>query len=315
MSIEFRCPTCTKLLRVGDDAAGKQAKCPQCGTILLVPATVPPAAPEPPQPQPTWPGPQGPTVPPPDADNPYRSPAAGTFGPDSPPQPGDIRVTPLSIESAFGATWTIFKERWGICLLAVIIVVVLSQIVPRLIGAFFGGIAAAAHSNEMAVMSGVLAGLIAMVFNMWLTTGQTVLLLKIARGQDASLGDIFSGGPYLLAMIGAAILVGLMVFLGLILLIVPGIILMLMFMPFIFVIVDRNAGVMESLDIARQITTGNKSTLFLIGLLTLVLFIPVVLTCFIGYLIWAPFCALLWAVAYLQMSGQPTADQFRSPGY
>jgi ribosomal protein S27E len=38
MAIEFRCTQCHKLLRIGDDAAGKQAKCPECGAILPVPA-------------------------------------------------------------------------------------------------------------------------------------------------------------------------------------------------------------------------------------------------------------------------------------
>lgn len=36
MSIEFRCTQCSKLLRVGDDALGKKARCPDCGTIQEV---------------------------------------------------------------------------------------------------------------------------------------------------------------------------------------------------------------------------------------------------------------------------------------
>ena len=42
MSIEFRCSGCSKLLRTPDEAAGKKAKCPDCGTILDVPAATPP---------------------------------------------------------------------------------------------------------------------------------------------------------------------------------------------------------------------------------------------------------------------------------
>ncbi|HEX6985723.1 MAG TPA: hypothetical protein VF170_10110 [Planctomycetaceae bacterium] len=38
MSIEFRCPSCQKKLKTGDDKAGKTAKCPQCGTPVTVPA-------------------------------------------------------------------------------------------------------------------------------------------------------------------------------------------------------------------------------------------------------------------------------------
>jgi MoxR-like ATPase len=36
-TIEFRCPQCDKLLRVGAAFAGKDAKCPQCGTVSKIP--------------------------------------------------------------------------------------------------------------------------------------------------------------------------------------------------------------------------------------------------------------------------------------
>jgi hypothetical protein len=37
MSIEFRCGGCRRLLRTGDDTAGRQAQCPECGRIGRVP--------------------------------------------------------------------------------------------------------------------------------------------------------------------------------------------------------------------------------------------------------------------------------------
>ncbi|HVA47553.1 MAG TPA: YIP1 family protein [Pirellulales bacterium] len=37
MSIEFLCSACGKLLRTGDDAAGKKARCPSCGAVQGVP--------------------------------------------------------------------------------------------------------------------------------------------------------------------------------------------------------------------------------------------------------------------------------------
>jgi phage FluMu protein Com len=56
MAIEFRCTKCGKLLRTKDDTAGKQAKCPECGTVLQIPAAgetplAPPAGAVPPPPQ------------------------------------------------------------------------------------------------------------------------------------------------------------------------------------------------------------------------------------------------------------------------
>ena len=40
MPFEFRCSQCGKLLRTGDDTAGRQAQCPECGALTQVPTTV-----------------------------------------------------------------------------------------------------------------------------------------------------------------------------------------------------------------------------------------------------------------------------------
>jgi len=44
MAIEFSC-ACGKKLSVPDDAAGRRAKCPSCGTVVNVPGTPPPPPP------------------------------------------------------------------------------------------------------------------------------------------------------------------------------------------------------------------------------------------------------------------------------
>lgn len=57
MPIEFRCTGCTKLLRTPDESAGKKARCPDCGTIVDVPAaSVPPPPSTPPSTPPSSPG-------------------------------------------------------------------------------------------------------------------------------------------------------------------------------------------------------------------------------------------------------------------
>src|SRR5690348_12816458 len=38
MTIEFRCSQCNQLLRVPETAAGKNARCPKCQALMLVPA-------------------------------------------------------------------------------------------------------------------------------------------------------------------------------------------------------------------------------------------------------------------------------------
>ncbi len=41
MPIEFRCSNCNRLLRTGDETAGLQAECPECGALTTVPEASP----------------------------------------------------------------------------------------------------------------------------------------------------------------------------------------------------------------------------------------------------------------------------------
>ncbi|HVX60483.1 MAG TPA: YIP1 family protein [Pirellulales bacterium] len=82
MPIEFRCNQCSKLLRVGDETAGKQAKCPSCGTVQTIPASSfspPLATPEVPSSAP--PSPFAPVPGPVASDNPYASPTSAPLPP------------------------------------------------------------------------------------------------------------------------------------------------------------------------------------------------------------------------------------------
>ncbi len=181
------------------------------------------------------------------------------------------------------------------------------------------------------------------VFLFWILLGLLRGMTSVARGQPASIGVLFSGGPYLIRATFAYVLLVLMIWgiqlvaaliaasvalLGVqggaermiviqvgtyVLATVPLMIVPLTFSHFPYFIIDRNAGVLESLNLSRQITSGNKLTLFVALLLIGVLYIVVgLLTCGLAVIFAiAPFGALLHAMFYLAMSGQTTADQLR----
>jgi DNA-directed RNA polymerase subunit RPC12/RpoP len=128
MAIDFRCVQCGKLLRVGDDAAGRQAQCPQCGSISIVPGPAPAAGGVPPVPEqgtgdlpaaaaqpgggsPFAPGGLGP-FPPADSENPFQSPTQFGEAARAGYSPADLLVlsrvsgpaTALIVTAALGAT-------------------------------------------------------------------------------------------------------------------------------------------------------------------------------------------------------------------
>jgi uncharacterized membrane protein len=81
-----------------------------------------------------------------------------------------------------------------------------------------------------------------------------------------------------------------------------------MFSQFLMLIVDRNAGVIDSLRLSKQLTDGNKVTLFVISLLGFLLMMAGVLALCVGALVAGAFLTLLRPVVYLLLSGQPTAS-------
>jgi len=325
MPIEFRCTQCDKLLRTADDTAGKQAKCPACGTLLTIPAAAAgPPSPEPPElpaaaPPPSEPagspfGPPATQAAPGgvDSENPYASPGEYGAAPGVAPPPGSFQPTVIDFGEIFSRSWTIFKPNWGMCLLAVFIVVVLNMIVGYGVGFGAAMVGAAADNEVVALFASLIGNLAAQAFQIWIAIGQTLFFLKIARGQPAEIGDIFAGGPYFLRILGASILVGLMIFGGLLLLIVPGIILALMFWPFYFLILDRNMGVFDSISMAKELTAGNKLTVLAIWLVAGLLVLASMIPCCLGLLVSIPYFTLMYAVTYLTMSGQPTAEQLQT---
>ena len=327
MPIEFRCSECNRLLRTGDDTAGRQAKCPECGTIMTIPS---PAQPTPPQgvpPSPDVPsspfgaggaGPSSPYgapggmggPPPGDPTNPYRSPTGDMDEPVGYSTKGPIVPTVIDLGDILSHTWEILKERFLLCLGVVIAVGLIGQGVSQGLGIMAGIAGAAAGDKEIVLMLNGMSTLVSIVFNMWLGIGQTMFLLKVARGEEASFGLIFAGGRYFLPILGLSILIFLIVFCGLLLLIVPGIILSLMFSQAYCLVIDRKMGIMESLEVSRQIMVGNKLTLFAVYLLAgLGGAAIIVLTCCIGIFLVGPYLALLSVVVYLVATGQATARQ------
>ncbi len=93
--------------------------------------------------------------------------------------------------------------------------------------------------------------------------------------------------------------------------IVPGVILALMFSQFYYLVLDGRLPVADAFNKSKELTTGNKATLFLIWLVGTGLAIGAAIPCGLGLFVLGPYLALLHAMIYLTLTGQPTAEQMR----
>ncbi len=153
----------------------------------------------------------------------------------------------------------------------------------------------------------IVMGLIGIVVNILVGLGLTTFFLRAHdRISGVTIGDLWNPEP-VWRFIGAELLAFLIIFVGLLLLVVPGIIasLGLGFTP--YVVVDRGLGPVESLKESWRITNGNKWRILLFGLALLGINIIGVLLLGIGVLASAPISmlALVHAYRFLQTAAGP----------
>jgi hypothetical protein len=310
MPIEFACSGCSKTLRVADDSAGKQARCPECRAINDVPfAATPASASEATPAQKDWlfseAGAKGGSTPFGDSSNPYAAPNAAAYGEPNylPTVSGPIVPTVASVEAVLNYSWEIWKQNLGILVGLYVVIIVASYATALPLG--FAQIAIEQNNGQEAgAIFSIIGNIVSSAVQLYLQIGMGQIMLKLARRQPAEFTELFTGGPIFFPVLGVSILFGLAVGLGMLLLIVPGIILALMLWPTYWLVLDGKAGVIESFSLASTITKNNWGTGFLLALLQMAIGIVGMLALCIGIIFAAPLAMMLWPVAYLMMSGQ-----------
>jgi len=138
--------------------------------------------------------------------------------------------------------------------------------------------------------------LITQVFTLFLSLGVTRIGLNIVSGKHFEIGTMFGEGDKLLRIIGAGILYGLMVVLGLLLFIVPGIYLAIRFGQYQFAIVDRNLGVMDAFRYSSQLTLNNKWRLVGLFFVSMAIYLAGMLALCVGLIFAYP---VIWLAGFL----------------
>lgn len=316
MTIEFRCGQCNQLLRVPDTAAGKNARCPNCQAVTMAPAGS--VAASPPMDASGFGG-GPPSVPPPDhpfgetaaghpfgdqvaSINPYASPASAGMLPNYFAM-APISPRPVAADAVFNYAWAIWKANLGLLVGITVIQIAVSYAIALPFGAA-QAVLEQQQEKEIGIAVTVLAQIINNLVQLYLGIGMAQIALKLARRQPASFGDLFGGLPRMLPLIGAWLIAVVPMLIGFLLLIVPGVILLLMFWPAYYLIVDGRAGVIESFSVAKRVTEGNWGSAFVIYMMSIAISLLGCAAICVGLVFALPLVSVMWAVAYLMMSGQ-----------
>jgi hypothetical protein len=280
-----------------------------------------------------------PNVSPDDEPNPYAPPQTKQEW-----EPAAIATSvPVSIGDVLERTWEIYRDRLGLC-----IGVFATYGALNFGGLVALGVVSQAVGDPVDVVSGFVAlGVVLgfVLFVLWITLGLSLVMLDIARGREVSLGRLYGGGRFLfrtiLASIPFALATLLLACLGAFLTpfvaaimmsavqarpavevpvgaigvaaaagFIGVFIIVLRLSQFIYVIIDRDMGALDSLRISFQITRGHVGMLLVLTILAGLIYFCGMIACGIGLLFTIPYILLLMAVAYLALSGQTAIDPY-----
>ncbi|MCG8343128.1 MAG: hypothetical protein MI684_09865 [Chlorobiales bacterium] len=178
--------------------------------------------------------------------------------------------------------WEIFKSRTGEFIVFTLIIFLVTGLLSRLdvFGSLVGSL----------VTAPLYAGFIVVVFMLF-------------KGQQVQFGDFFKGFNYFLPLVLASIVMGILVAIGMILLVLPGIYLLVSYMFVSMLIVDYRMEFWQAMETSRQIVTKNWFSLFVFVLMLFVINLLGALALGIGLLVTAPLSVCSLCVAYRDIVG------------
>ena len=157
---------------------------------------------------------------------------------------------------------------------------------------------------------GALAGLMSLIgwfVSVLISMGLIRIALKIVDGKPIETADLFQRVDLALPYIIASFIVWIMVGIGFVFLIVPGIYLAITFGFFGYNIVDKEHGIMQSIEQSAAITKAQKWDLFGFGVALLFFNLAGAIALGIGLLVTIPVSLLAMAYVYRKLNGEPVA--------
>lgn len=146
-----------------------------------------------------------------------------------------------------------------------------------------------------------------------MSMGLIKITLGLLDGKPVDYNHLFSEYPKLFTFVAASFLYGVMVIVGLLLFIIPGIYVALKYQFFSYRIVDAGDGALEALRKSGELTRGVKGKVLALNLISTLINIIGALALLVGLLLAVPVSMIATASAYRQLTGGTTPDSPAAP--
>ena len=306
----------------------------------------PPAGGYPPPPQGGYPPPQGGYPPPPPGGFPppaqggYPPPPPGGYPPPpqggfAPPPPGAYPpagypygapggAAAFSIGDALSWAWNKFTKNPAPLIVSMLVYSLIVGVIATIVEFGVLGLADTSMSSYSADDAGfsysynvtslgpasiavlVIGYLVLLVVAAAISSAQYVGLLGIADGQPTTIGSFFKP-RYIGPMILLTLIVGVLVGIGYVLCVIPGLIVALFAMFAHPALVDRNLSPIDAVKASIDIVKANVGQVILVWLVAGLIAAAGVLACGVGVLISGPVASLMLVYTYRRLSGGQVA--------
>ncbi|MDP8263350.1 MAG: hypothetical protein P9M13_08610 [Candidatus Ancaeobacter aquaticus] len=203
--------------------------------------------------------------------------------------------TKFSLGDALQFGWNAMKDN-----LLYFVGVIIVAVLPSVILSILEGLV-----PSLSIVWQVASFLVNIMIGIWFIK----IALGMCDGVKVSFGELLSCGSLFINYAAASIVFMILVTIGFILLIVPGIIVAIACMFFTYLIVDKNMGPIESLKKSAAITKGARFDLFVFIIVLGIINIIGALCLGIGLFVTAPTTMVAMAYVYRQLVKEDAPSQ------
>ena len=209
-------------------------------------------------------------------------------------------VVPPTVSGTFGLGWERMKRSFPELLLILLVLILFS--IPMGLVDFLFEKGSAGH-----IFFSIFNAAYGLIIMAPLHYGACMLFLKAIRGEGINVNEIFFAYRKTLQIIMANILVMVVVGLGFVMLVVPGIIFACKLSMVPYLMMDKNMEAVEAVRTSWHITKGHSWTIFGMAVLSFFIAIGGVILLIVGI-----FPAIIWiSLAFAAMYNSITKDERR----
>lgn len=163
-------------------------------------------------------------------------------------------------------SWQLLKDNLGLLVKVILIVLLVSgglQVLVQQLGRQVEENPTIQTSLVFSIVT-LFTSLVAIAMD----AGKDKIILKLVDKKRTSLNDLLISGRMVINIFIASLLYGLMVMIGSVFFIIPGIYLAIKYSQFVMVIIDKNVGPFAALNESSRLTKDRILTLFGFGMLS-----------------------------------------------